>query len=284
MSLGEFDVIKKYFNTQSIKRDNVVIGIGDDAAVVNIPRNEQLAITTDTLVAGVHFLENASAYDVGYKSLAVNLSDLAAMGANPVWVTLALTLPEVNEDWLENFSRGFFDLASKYNVQLIGGDITRGPLSISISAYGLVPPFQALTRSRAKPGDLIYVTNTLGNQFPRPEPRIDIGLKLRGIASAAIDISDGLISDLKHILEMSNVGAEVNVDKVPRNKISLELALTAGDDYELCFTAPSQYKKDLTEFTCIGTITENKELILLDDKGQAYQGKIKGYEHFKKIQ
>src|SRR5579872_3431761 len=161
--LNEFAIIQHFFTTQNISRNDVILGIGDDAAIITPPANQQIVITTDTLVNGVHFLQDTSPYDIGFKSLAVNLSDLAAMGATPAWVTLALTLPLVDETWLNDFSRGFFALASEYKTQLIGGDLTHGPLTITIQAHGLIPSGQAIQRATAKPGDLIYVTNTLGD-------------------------------------------------------------------------------------------------------------------------
>jgi len=319
--MHEFELIKKFFTQQSISRHDVILGIGDDCAIINVPRDQQLAITTDTLVNGVHFPTNTSPYDIGYKSLAVNLSDLAAMGASPAWITLALTLPEASEDWLTEFSRGFFELASRYKIQLIGGDITRGPLTITIAAHGLIPKHLAITRSGAKPGDLIYVTNTLGDaglallflnkevemdpsdqnviltRLNRPEPRTEIGELLRGIAHAAIDISDGLAADLGHILKQSHVGATIHVDQLPlsntmRNVVphekALSLALNAGDDYELCFTIPQDQEAALMEalkkcncsYTCIGTITATHALDLQFKNGKKYHDKPTGYRHF----
>jgi thiamine-monophosphate kinase len=313
MTIGEFEIIKNFFATQSIKRDDVILGIGDDAAIVNVPEKQQLVITTDTLVAEVHFLSSANAYDIGFKSIAVNLSDLAAMGAVPSWVTLSLTLPHVKETWIKEFCRGFFDLALQYQTQLIGGDLSQGPLSITVGAFGFTPPGQAITRRGAKPGDLIYVTNTLGEaalalHYPsekalaklnRPLPQIEIGTQLRNIANAAIDISDGLAADLGHILEESGVGANVNVDKIPIAKSltdilssddALALALTGGDDYELCFTVPPE-KQSLLEkslpqnqyhYTYIGTIQAEKGLNLHYQDGKKYLGKLYGYQHFQK--
>lgn len=323
MTTSEFGLIKKYFETQPIQQKNVVIGIGDDAAVVNIPTGHQLVITTDTLVSGVHFPETTTAHDIGFKSLAVNLSDLAAMGATPAWVTLSLTLPSADENWLKEFCQGFYSLTSRYQTQLIGGDLSSGPLSITVGAFGFIPNHQAITRSQAKPGDLVYVTHTLGDaalgllylqekinlsaseskamllKLNRPEPQIEIGIKLRNIASSAIDISDGLAADLGHILENSHVGAEINLEKIPIGKSllnvlskndALSLALSGGDDYQLCFTVPPE-KQALLEttlphsnyhYTCIGIITAEKGLNLLNQDGTKYVGKIKGYDHFQK--
>jgi thiamine-monophosphate kinase len=319
--MNEFELIKNFCSHQTIQRQDVIVETGDDCAIVEVPKNQQLAITTDTLVAGVHFPLNTSAYDIGYKSLAVNLSDLAAMGATPAWVTIALTLPEVQESWLMDFANGFFSLATRSKVQLIGGDLTRGPLTITIQAHGFVPTGQAITRNKAKVGDLIYVTNTLGDaglalaiinnqikidptdaeeimaRLNRPEPRWQAGEKLRQIASAAIDISDGLVGDLGHILKKSAVGAVVYVDSLPLSKVlrtclheekAILLALAAGDDYELCFTIPKEHEKLLQaamkdcHCSCsrIGEITATTGLSLQFKDGRTYYGDITGYQHF----
>ncbi len=328
--MTEFDIIRDYFAkhyliTPARTRSDVLCGIGDDAALVRVPAQQQLAITTDTFTAGVHFLESTPAYDIGYKALAVNLSDLAAMSATPAWITLALAIPATDTAWLEKMCDGFFALADRYQVQLIGGDLTRGPLSITIQALGFVPPQSALMRSTAKPGDLIYVTGTVGdagfalqwlqekmqmnvasdetyflNRLQRPEPRVAVGEQLRNIAHAAIDISDGLLADLKHILQASGVGAKVYVDQLPlsaaltRNvdlNTAINLALSAGDDYELCFTVPVEKKILLEEklntldcaYTCIGVMTETQELILQYRDGRKYDEmglEKEGYRHF----
>lgn len=310
--MNEFDIIKEFFSKQSFARRDVILGVGDDAAIVEVPINQQLAITTDTLIAGVHFPQHTAAYDIGYKSLAVNLSDLAAMGATPAWITLALSLPDANEKWLSEFRCGLFDLAQRYNTQLIGGDLTHGALTITIEAFGFVEKNQAIKRSGAKPGDLIYVTNTIGDaalglrilqnnitvpetykdylvsRLNRPEPRIEMGKQLRNMATAAIDISDGLAVDLQHILEQSKVGAKINVDSLPlSNELSrsvtqeqaIELALMGGDDYELCFTVSKEREVKIPA-TCIGVITEELELDLQFDDGRPYTGSISGYKHF----
>ncbi|SRR5579883_645617 len=304
--MNEFDIIKIFFAKQNLERRDVILGIGDDAAITEIPEHHQLVITTDTLISGVHFPVPTAAFDIGFKSLAVNLSDLAAMGATPAWFTLAISLPESNEKWLQEFCNGLFSLANRYKTELIGGDLTRGPLSITIAAYGFVPKGLALKRSTAKPNDLIYVTNSLGdaafglqskdpyflNRLNRPEPRIEIGEKLRSIATSAIDISDGLAADLGHILEASDVGATVFVDDLPLSseltsalpkEKAIELALTGGDDYELCFTVPEQHTKKLNgPYTCIGNISEKKGLDLRYKNGKKYEGTIGGYNHFAK--
>jgi thiamine-monophosphate kinase len=322
--MNEFDIIKNYFATQIAHRTDVIRGIGDDAAIVSVPQGQELAITTDTLIAGIHFPDDTHPYDIGYKSLAVNLSDLAAMGATPAWVTLAMTLPKGNEsieDWIQAFCDGFFTLANRYQVQLIGGDLTHGPLSITVQALGLVPTLKAILRRGAKPSDLIYVSGTLGDaglalqclqkkialppkamqplltRLNRPEPRVVMGEQIRGIAHAAIDISDGLAADLSHILEESQVGAIIYVDQLPLSEElkhslpheeAITLALTAGDDYELCFTIPADKRTQLENklsslpcrHTCIGTITEQTGLDLRYQNGNPYHGPLHGYRHF----
>ncbi len=309
--MNEFAIIEHFFNASSIKRKDVVLGIGDDCAIVQPPPDQELLITTDTLVSGVHFLPDMAASDIGFKSLAVNLSDLAAKGAEPAWMTLALTLPKNDETWLKNFSTGLFELANRYHVQLIGGDLTKGPLSITIQAMGFAPKNQSLRRSNAKPGDLIYVSNTLGDaalglknsmtiaktyqdfliaRHCRPEPRIELGKQLRDIAHASIDISDGLAADLGHILNMSHVGATVYVDRLPLSNALLAsvsreegiaLALNGGDDYELCFTvAPDKAHLLNTPYTCIGKITNQPGLDLRYQDEKKYNGTQAGYKHF----
>jgi len=319
--MNEFDIIKHYFAIQAKHRPDVIIGVGDDAAVVRPPSGYDLAITTDTLVAGIHFPPATSPFDIGHKSLAVNLSDLAAMGASPAWVTLALTMPQTDENWLQAFCDGFFTLANRYHVALIGGDLTHGPLSITVQAIGLTPPHQAMLRSKAKPGDLIYVTGTLGDaglalqylqssvpldpayqrdileRLNRPEPRVITGEHLRNLASAAIDISDGLAADLGHILKASNVGAIIHVDKLPFStalthattpETAIALALTSGDDYELCFTIPVEKSREVEKqlgtlacrYSCIGEITQQTSLVLRYQNGNPYHGSILGYQHF----
>lgn len=319
--MTEFDIITQYFATQGLQRADVRIGMGDDAAIVQPPPGCELAMTTDTLIEGVHFPKATEPFDIGYKSLAVNLSDLAAMGAEAAWVMLSITLPHEDPKWLHAFCEGFFTLANQYGVQLIGGDLTRGDLSITVQAIGFTPSKTAILRAGAKPNDLIYVTGNLGDaglalqslqnpmqlsaedqaavllKLNRPEPRLEIGQRLRNLANAAIDISDGLAADLGHILEMSRVGASINVDalplsatmkKLPDPHQAIEFALTAGDDYELCFTVPADKKSQLEQvlssqacrFTCIGHITEAPGLTLNDQHGNPYHGKILGYQHF----
>ncbi|MGP1930285.1 MAG: thiamine-phosphate kinase [Arsenophonus sp. ET-YP4-MAG3] len=303
MIYSEFDIIMHYFNRQKNKR-YVNIGIGDDCALITMPKKQQLAITTDTLVAGIHFLDTISPENLAYKSLAVNLSDLAAMGADPSWISIALTLPEINEDWLERFSSSLFKQLNYYKIQLIGGDTTRGPMSITCTAHGLIPQGKSLTRLGACNGDLIYVTGTLGDSAAglailkshlivnnikdrnwliqrhlMPKPRILEGKFLRNLASSAIDISDGLISDIGHILKINNCGAKIKLDFLPissalfrqvKSEQALTLALSGGEDYELCFTIPEIKRSELKyalknigpiQFHCIGQITQESESI-----------------------
>lgn len=312
MTLHEFEIIERYFKTQPVHRNEVILGIGDDAAIIEPPLGQQIVITMDTLIAGTHFPLDTSPFDIGLKALAVNLSDLAAMGATPDFMTLALTLPSADERWLTEFCRGLFELTQRYHIQLIGGDLTRGSLSITICAYGSVVKNQALRRDTAKPGDLIYVSNTLGDaaaglkilqdnlslkdatyfvdKLNRPQPRIDLGKALLGIAHAAIDISDGLAADLGHILKSSRVGAVVHVAELPLSRQlresfsmteALEFALNGGDDYELCVTVPTEKRHLLSDkYTCIGHITERSGLDLRTKEGNPYTSTTHGYHHF----
>lgn len=322
MSNSEFALIDRYFAAHDARRSDVALGIGDDCALLVPPDGQQLAVTVDTLVADVHFFATADPEGIGHKALAVNLSDLAAMGATPAWATLALTLPNVDEKWLDAFCRGLFTLADRYGVQLIGGDTTYGPVTvITIQAHGFVPPDLVLRRDGARPGDHIYVTGTPGDaglalaaafgkatvadkdadylrlRLERPEPRIAQGLALRGVASAAIDLSDGLAQDLGHILERSGVGARLDVEQLPwspallasldRNT-AITTALAGGDDYELCFTVPperaAQLERVAADWDCrctsIGVITVEPGLRLLQGDGSAFHLEQAGYDHF----
>ncbi|MGD2111948.1 MAG: thiamine-phosphate kinase, partial [Gammaproteobacteria bacterium] len=244
MADSEFDIIRRYFMPRGAGRDDVIAGVGDDAAVLRVPAEHELVVCMDTLVGDVHFPQATAPNAIGHKALAVNLSDLAAMGAEPAWATLALTLPENDADWLEQFSRGFFALAERYNVQLIGGDITRGPLSVTVQAHGFVPGGKALRRAGARPGELVCVTGTLGDaalalrladrapallrqRLDYPEPRVAAGIVLRDRASAVIDVSDGLLADLGHLLEADGLGAALRIGDLPRSAEFLK-ALAAG--------------------------------------------------------
>ena len=322
MSYGEFDLIARFFNRQAVNRRDVNIGIGDDCALMTIPEKQQIAVSTDTLVSGIHFLPNISPADLAYKSLASNLSDLAAMGADPAWVSLAITLPSVDHEWLQSFSDMLFEQLNYYGMQLIGGDTTRGPMSLTYTVHGLVPAGKALTRSGAHNGDWIYVTGTLGDSAAglailqdklhpenreqkqwlvgrhlRPQPRILQGQALRNLASSAIDISDGLVSDLNHILKASGCGARINLDALPQSEAlkancSVDQArvwsLSGGEDYELCFTVPEMNRGALevalahtgAGFTCIGQIRPQSEGISYFCDNQAVEVNLKGLDHF----
>ena len=328
--LNEFDIIKHYFKRHynySSHRKDVILGIGDDAALLAPPPGHILVTSMDTLITGVHFPVDTSPEDIGYKALAVSLSDLASMGADPAWIMLALSIPEENTKWLEGFCQGFFELSDQYGLELVGGDTTRGSLSISTQVMGFVPPDQAILRSTAQVGDKIFVTGTLGgaglglfatlnkvtiipdnnlksclHKLNRPQARVTVGKALRGIASSMIDISDGLLADLGHIIKSSGVGAVVYLQDLPldtvlKNTMSLEkaysLALSSGDDYELCFTVPKERCEELAKifanlncpYSCIGSI-EKKEIEtgqgarVLDQAGKLFNNKYTGYQHF----
>lgn len=317
---SEFSLIETYFTDITPQRDDVTLGIGDDCALLRCPDDHVVAVSIDTLVEGVHFFADVDPENLGHKSLAVGLSDLAAMGAKPAWFTLALSLPEHNEAWLKAFSQGLAKLAMQHNIQLVGGDTTRGPLTISIQVHGFVKAEQALRRDGAQVGDLVYVSGTLGDagvalqlklqqwndkplstqeidyliqRLERPTPRIELGQKLLDFATSGIDISDGLSSDLGHILNKSGVGATIELTKLPSSSAlqkvsaakSVDLALNSGDDYELCFTIPAD-KKALFEssvggeYQHIGVVDAELGLraIALDGTKQTITGS--GYDHF----
>jgi thiamine-monophosphate kinase len=318
--MKEFELIKQFFTEQVVKRKDVLVGIGDDCAVVSSTENQSIVVTTDTLVAGVHFPLGTHPKAIGHKAVAVNLSDIAAMGAKPSWISLAITLPEVNDVWLSDFCAGVFELCEYYNVQLIGGDTTQGPLSITITAQGITPEGKYLSRSGAKPGDWLYVTGDLGDaalalqhlkedcltdndiiekvqdKLDYPKPRVLAGQALREYASAAIDISDGLLSDLGHICLASNVGANVILDAIPLSDAmkesqlfddSINFALNGGDDYELLFTVNEDNKVGLetalshagTTFKCIGQINASQKIsTTLNNKAVPISSS--GFQHF----
>ena len=298
--MSEKALITHFFDRPAHSK-NVSLGIGDDAAVITVPPGQELISSIDTLVTGINFPQKTAAEDIGYKAIAVSLSDMAAMGAEPKTALLSLTLPEANESWLSAFSQGLFELIEAHQMQLIGGDLTRGPLSVTTVVNGFVPQRKAILRKGAKPGDAIYVTGMLGDaglalkshpdpdclqKLNRPTPRVDIGIALREIASAAIDVSDGLAADLEKLCECSDVGAQVIVDNIPRNKASIELALTAGDDFELCFTVPPEKQKHLQQLISsasiqkIGNITTQKTVQFVHSNGKILNLRKKGYEHF----
>ena len=273
--MSEFSLIKRYFTRAT---PGAVLGVGDDAALVSVSKGMELAISTDMLVSGTHFFADADPYMLGHKALAVNVSDMAAMGAQPRWATLAIALPGANSAWLERFSAGFFALADAYQVELIGGDTTQGPLNLSVTIMGEVPQGMALRRDGAQPGDEIWVSGCVGDAalalahlqgkivldkesftatasaLHQPRPRVALGIALRGIAHSAIDVSDGLFADLGHILERSAVAGEIQFEQLPvsthlkpymREALGQRCALAGGDDYELCFTAPVNRHADI---------------------------------------
>ena len=319
MALSEFALIQRYFAEATPRRADVWLGVGDDCAVLEVPAGRRLAVTVDTLVDGVHFLPDVDPCALGHKALAVNLSDLAAMGAEPAWATLALTLPRVEEAWLRGFARGFSALARRFGVQLVGGDTTRGPLSITVQAHGFLEAERALRRSGARPGDLVWVTGCVGDaglallakqglyvgadglrelfgRLERPEPRIEAGLALHGLASAAIDVSDGLAADLGHLCRASGVGATVEVERLPcsgpvRTYVEetgdWSLPLAAGDDYELCFTAPGDRQGDIEalarslpgSLTWVGMVERQPGVRCRYPDGRLEEAPT-GYDHF----
>lgn len=318
--MSEFDLIARYFVRPAHPKNRAALGIGDDCALLTQKNGMQTAISSDMLVEGRHFFAGADAYKLGHKSLAVNLSDLAAMGAEPVAFTLALSLPNVDEQWLAKFSGGLFALADEHNCELIGGDTTKGPLNICITIFGQTAIGLALRRDTAQVGDDIWVSGTLGDarlalgalykeyeldakvlnaasvRLHTPQPRVALGLALRGIAHAALDVSDGLIGDLGHILKKSGLGASLNVDALPigamLQKQSLEMrrrfTLAGGDDYELCFTAPVSRREAVlgaalsanTAVTRIGSIEAATGMRLLDSDGQSIDLQITSFDHF----
>jgi thiamine-monophosphate kinase len=316
--LGEFDIIGRYFK-RAVRDPSVVLGIGDDAAVLE--PGGRIAITVDTLVAGAHFLDGIPPHELGYRSLAVNLSDLAAMGAEPRWCTLALTLPRADDAWLEAFAAGFFELAEAHRVSLVGGNLARGPLSVTVTALGAVDPTATLTRAGGRPGDDVYVTGTLGDgaagialikervaaaagsaeaalerRFYRPTPRIAEGRALRALASAAIDVSDGLLADLGHLCTASACGAALEAEAIPLSaelaavcppQLALTNALTGGDDYELCFSAPRERAAAVTAaLAALGTPVRKIGALVAGSgvavrrNGEPFVPAGRGYEHF----
>lgn len=322
MSLSEFNLIDRYFAGRGPRRGDVVLGVGDDCALLRVPEGMELAISIDTLVAGVHFPEDTPPAAVGHKALAVGLSDLAAMGAVPAWATLSLSLPTADEAWLEPFAAGLFALAEAHGVALVGGDTVHGPLVITLQLHGHVPAGTALRRSGARVGDLIYVTGSPGDaglglavaqgrvnlpqedahylrdRLDYPQPRCELGQALRGLVSACIDISDGVAADLGHILEASGVGARLELERLPlspalRRSVSDDqqgwrLALSSGDDYELCFTLPPalapDWERRCRELGCtatvIGVIEAEAGLRLQRPDGTLWPLARAGYDHF----
>jgi len=322
--MGEFELIRQFFQQHSAETqpDSVILGIGDDAALLQPPAGQALAVTTDTLVSDVHFPPEAPAEEIAQRVLRVNLSDLAAMGAEPLWFTLALTAPELPDAWLADFSRGLFAAANEYGCSLVGGDTTAGPLSITVQVMGSLTPSQALRRDGAEAGDAILVTGSTGDaaaglawlqerlpdpaaaehrdyfleRYYRPSPRLAEARSLRDLATAALDVSDGLVADLAHICRASDLGADLYVEELPlSNQLqalsdrdqALRWALTGGDDYELCFTLPEARLPELGERIATGDLQakvigrmrpgHGVECFL---RGEPYRLDAQGYRHF----
>ena len=314
----EFDLIARHFTRPAA---NAVLGVGDDCALVDITNGMDLAVSTDTMVSGTHFFPDVPPENLGHKALAVNLSDMAAMGAMPYWAMLALTVPTVDHGWLAAFAKGFFDLAEEFSVSLIGGDTTRGPLSLTITIMGEVPMGAALRRNGAKAGNDVWVSGNIGDaalavahrngrvvlgeedyheavmRLYEPTPRVRLGQALRGLATSAIDISDGLLGDLGHICRLSGVGATVDLGAIPLSpigaqhvatKAGLTAILAGGDDYELCFTAPPNSRDSIAELTDvlgvpltrIGQVKRGKGVSLLGADGKPMKIDGRGYDHF----
>ncbi|MCL2657587.1 MAG: thiamine-phosphate kinase [Betaproteobacteria bacterium] len=314
---SEFDLIRRHF--AHLTRHSV-LGVGDDCAIVAPRQGYELLVSTDMLVAGTHFFADTDAEALGWKTAAVNLSDIAAMGGEPRWIALALALPQADEDWVAAFANGFSTCCAHFNVDWIGGDTTRGPLNLCATVFGEVPTKQAICRNGARPGDDIWVSGQPGlaalglwhlknrivlcepalqrclAALHRPQPRIALGKALRRSASAMLDISDGLAGDLRHILTASNVGAELDEAALPLTTLhaagasraqSLQCLLSGGDDYELLFTAPPELRTQITQLasaalplTRIGRITPNLGLVMLDLNGQAQPLAARGFDHF----
>ncbi len=314
---AEFDLINTFFKRPTTNTD---LGIGDDAALLRVKSGHQLAVSADMLISGTHFFPDASPQSIGWKSLAVNVSDMAAMGAIPRWITLSIALPDVKEPWLEAFAKGFFACANTFNIDLIGGDTTRGPLSISVNIMGEVPTGHALTRHGAQADEDIWVTGKLGSAalglahlqdritvdvasldealaaLHKPKPRLNVGISLVGIASSCIDISDGLLADLGHILKASKLGANIKYETIPvmkaihnnlQNDLIKHCILAGGDDYELCFTASKKHRDDIatlskehaTPMALIGKTTAQTGIAVIH-QGNPLSLETYGYDHF----
>lgn len=324
--MNEFELIERFF-ARAPRSPSVHLGVGDDAALMGARPGWELAVTVDMLVAGRHFLPDTDPEGLGHKTLAVNLSDLAAMGAVPRWALLACALPAADPAWLEAFARGFLRLAETHGVDLVGGDTTRGPLNLCVTLIGEVPAGTALLRSGARPGDDIYVSGRVGEaafalaadvgelapgaaflahcrvRLDRPEPRVALGSALRGVASAALDVSDGLVGDLGHILERSGVGAVIDLATLPRagevdtwlagaaRAPALRCLLAGGDDYELCFTAPPAARARIAAMaseqsialTRIGHIVEGRSLVVHDESGVPLASLPGAFDHFRSV-
>ena len=299
-------------------RDDVVLGIGDDAAILAVPAGRQLVVAMDTLNAGVHFPEDTAPANIGWKALAVNLSDLAAMGARPGWCTLSLSLPDSDAGWLDGFLDGFLALAAQHDVALVGGDTTRGPLSVCVAVHGFAEPGRALRRDGARAGDDVWVTGTPGDaagglaqwraggqrdpvlrsRLERPTPRIAAGLALASLASACVDVSDGLLADLGHVCSASGVGAEIELDAIPVSPTLAAafdpdqhrvLQCSGGDDYELCFTAARERRDEVAAADAgvamarVGRIVAGDTVVVLDGDGNPWQSPRRGFDHFETL-
>lgn len=311
---SEFEIIEHYFKK---KMKHTALGVGDDAAIINIQKNHQLVISSDMLIENIHFLKNTNPFHLGWKSLAVNLSDIAAMGGKPKWTTLSISLPKISHLWLRKFSGGFFKCANQFGIDLIGGDTSRGPLSISVTIMGEIKNNHGLLRSNAKINDDIWITGQLGlasmglaslqrklklppllktkciNTLEVPTPRVSLGSHLSRYTNSCIDISDGLIQDLNHILKASKVGAVLMLNDIPCEKFihtskQYQFVLNGGDDYELLFTAPKKNrsyikkiaKKTNTAANIIGIITHKKDFKILNTQGKSVPFNIMGFDHF----
>ena len=312
----EFALIDR-IRRRAAAHDGVILGIGDDAALLRVPAGHWLAVATDTLNSDVHFPADTLPADLGWKSLAVNLSDLAAMAARPAWATLSLSLPHAEADWVEAFLDGFLAIADAHGVSLVGGDTTRGPLSVCVTVHGFMPEGSALRRDGARDGDDIWVSGTLGDaaaalaqwraggaadpalrtRLDRPMPRVDLGLALAGIARAAIDVSDGLVADLGHVCEASGVGAQVGLAELPASpalgamfdaEARAGLQACGGDDYELCFTAAAAQREDVRAvaraqsiaLTRVGRIVAGRGVRVSRADGSEWRPHRAGYAHF----
>ena len=321
--MNEFELIERYFN-RAPRNADVRIGIGDDGAVIAPTAGMEYVLTVDMLVEGRHFVAGCDPRALGHKTLAVNLSDLASMGALPRFALLAGALPEADASWVATFMEGFDGLAAEYDVELIGGDTTHGPRTLCVTAIGELPAGTAITRDGAEPGDDVYVSGTLGDaalalavasgqtevssdilptlaeRLDRPQPRVALGVALRGIASSALDVSDGLLGDLRHVLTASNVGAVIDAETVPcshalreklatpERQLALAALLAGGDDYELCFTAPAEMRERIAAvsvalglpLTIIGVITDEPELVVTDEGGNPLPALPPAFDHF----
>ena len=316
MSANEFDLIDRIRRRATTTRDDVLLGIGDDAALLEVPAGHALVVATDTLNAGVHFPDETAAADIGWKALAVNLSDLAAMGATPAWCTLSLSMPVSDVEWVDAFLEGFMQLAKMHEVALVGGDTTRGPLSICVTVHGFVDPTRALRRAAAREDDDVWVSGTVGDaaaalvqwragtnvdpmlreRLDRPTPRVALGRALAGVARACIDVSDGVLADLAHMCVASGVGVEVEVDALPASAplraqfggdARRHLQAAGGDDYELCFTAPAAMREAVETaarnvgeaVTRIGRVVA-RNVRVIDANGEDWQPASTGWKHF----